>query len=49
MREILFFKNQAENEAERLVPDFILFFEKALYEAQASGLHNLVSICFGSP
>ena len=28
-REILFFKNYAENEAMRLVPDLVLFFKKA--------------------
>ena len=28
-REIFFFKNYAENEARRLVPDLFLFFEKA--------------------
>ena len=27
-REIFFFKNYVGNEAERLVPDFFLFFEK---------------------
>ena len=31
------FKNHAENEAERLVPDLFLFFIKALYKVQASG------------
>ena len=28
IRKILFFKNHAENEAGRLVPDIFLFFEK---------------------
>ena len=28
-REILFFKNYAENEARRIIPDLFLFFEKA--------------------
>ena len=37
-REIFFFKNNAENEAGRLVPDLFLFFKKALYEVKASGL-----------
>ena len=32
------FKNHAENVAGSLVPDFFLFFEKALYEVKASGL-----------
>ena len=36
--ETFFFKNNAENEAGRLVPDF-LFFEKVFNEAKASGLH----------
>ena len=31
-------KNNAEREAERLVPDFFLYFKKALYELKASGL-----------
>ena len=32
------FKNHAENEATRLVPDLFLFFRKALYELKASAL-----------
>ena len=32
-----FFKNQAENETGKLVPD-LLVFKKALYEVKASGL-----------
>ena len=35
---ILLFKNHAENEAERLVPDLFLFFKKALQEVKASDL-----------
>ena len=31
-------KNHAENEAERLVPELFLFFEKALYEVKGNGL-----------
>ena len=34
---MFFFKNHAENELGRLVPD-LFFFQKALYEAKASGL-----------
>ena len=37
-REIFLFKNHAENEAGRLVPDVFLFFKKALYEVKASSL-----------
>ena len=37
-QEIIFFKDNAENEAGRLVPDLFLFFNKALYEVKASGL-----------
>ena len=40
MRNV-FFKNHAENEAGRLLPDlffFFFFFKKALYEVKASGL-----------
>ena len=33
-----FFKNHAENKAGRLVPDLFLFFKKALYKVNASGL-----------
>ena len=32
------FKNHAENEAGRLVPELFLWFKKALYEVKASGL-----------
>ena len=38
MMMILFFKSHAENEAGRLVPDLFLFFKKALYEVEGSGL-----------
>ena len=34
----IFFKNQADNEVGRLVPDLSLFLRKALYEVKASGL-----------
>ena len=37
--KVYFFKNYAENEAGRLVPDLFSFFEKALHEVKASGLH----------
>ena len=37
-RNIIFFKNYAENEAGRLVADLFLFFKKAYYEVKASGL-----------
>ena len=33
-----FFKNYAENEAGRLVPDLFLFFKKSFYEVKANGL-----------
>ena len=36
--EIFFFKNHAENQAGRLVPDLFLIFKKALYEVKANGL-----------
>ena len=44
----MFSFNHAENETGRLVPDFFLFFRKALFEVNASGLelsifHNLVN------
>ena len=37
-REILFFKDHAENETGRLFSDLILFFKKASYEVKANGL-----------
>ena len=37
-REIFLFKNYAENEAEKLVPDHFLLFKKALHEVKVSGL-----------
>ena len=44
-REIYFFKNHAKNEAERLVPDIFLLFEKGLYEVNnASGLQVSLNI-----
>ena len=36
---MFFFKNQTENEAVRLVPDLIVFFEKALYKIKESVMH----------
>ena len=36
--QIFLFKNHAQNEADRLVPDLSLFFKKALYQVKASGL-----------
>ena len=44
-REIFFFKNHAENEAERLVPDHFLFFKKTLYKVKASRLQLGFAIC----
>ena len=37
-REIVLFKNHAQNEAGRLVPDLFLFFKNVLYQGKASGL-----------
>ena len=36
---MFFFKDLTENETGRLVINLFLFFEKALYEIKASGLH----------
>ena len=47
-RKIFYFKNHAENEPGRLVPDLSLFFKNALYEMKASGLQLSVNI-FDSP
>ena len=44
---MFYFKNHAENEAGRLVPDLFLFSKKALYEVKASDLQlsfNYISI-----
>ena len=38
-RRNIFFKNHAENEAERLVPDLLLFFKKALYKVEVRNQH----------
>ena len=38
IRGIFFFKNYAENEVGRLVPDLFLFFKYASYEVKTSGL-----------
>ena len=35
---MFYFKNHAENEAGRLVPDLFLFFKKALYKVKSNGL-----------
>ena len=35
---MFFFKNHAENEAGKLVPDLFLLFKKTLYEVKESGL-----------
>ena len=35
----IFFKNHAENETGRLVPELFLFFEKALHEVKANSLY----------
>ena len=37
-KRIFFKKNDSENEAGKLVPDLVLFLQKALYEVNASGL-----------
>ena len=37
-KRYFFFKNHAENEAGRLVPDLFLFLKKPLYEVKASGM-----------
>ena len=36
-KRTFFFKNHAQNEAERLVPDLFLLFKKALFEVKANG------------
>ena len=36
LKEIFFFKNHAENEADKLVPDLFLLFKKALHKLEAS-------------
>ena len=36
--QLLFFKNDEENEAGRLVPDLFLFFKKAQYDVKARDL-----------
>ena len=36
---IFFFKNHAENEARRLVPDLFLFLKRGLYEVKSCDQH----------
>ena len=43
------FENHAENEAEKLVPDFFLFFKKALYDVKKNSpvalfQYNLIAL-----
>ena len=45
---MFFFKNHAENEAETLVPDLFLFFEKVLYEVLNS-LNMVLDIVLNLP
>ena len=47
VKKIFFFKNHAENEAERLVPG--LFFSKKLYTKLRQVVRTSVSKCFCSP
>ena len=42
--EIFFFKNHAENDKGRLVPDLFSFFEKVFYEVKANGVELSFSI-----
>ena len=44
----IFFRNHAENEAEKLVPDLLLFFEKALYRIKENA-KTLVLMYFVDP
>ena len=37
-KRIFFFKNYEENEADKPVPDSLLFFKRALYQIKASDL-----------
>ena len=37
-KSIFFFKNYEENEADKPVPDSLLFFKRALYQIKASDL-----------
>ena len=39
IRNIFFFKNNAENEVGRLVPDLFLFFKQTLYKLKANDKH----------
>ena len=44
MWQIFLFKNHAEYEAGRLIPDLFLIFKKALYEVKAIGLQLSFSV-----
>ena len=43
-KNIFLFKNHAEKEAGRLIPDLFLFFKKALYETKTKRLKLSVNI-----
>ena len=43
-KRIFSLKNNAENKADRLVPDLFLFFKKAYYEVKANGLQLSLTI-----
>ena len=43
-KKTFFFKNHAENEVRKLIPDLVLFFKKALYEVKASRLQLSLNI-----
>ena len=43
-REIFFFKNHTENDAEEPFPDLFFFFLKALFEEKLSGLQFIFNI-----
>ena len=43
-KKIFFYKSHVEHEAGRLDLDLVLFFKKALYEIEASGLQHSVDM-----
>ena len=49
IKETTFFKNHAENESGKPVPEFFLFFEKVLHKIIKKVGCSLVSIYFGNP
>ena len=47
-KKTCFFKNHAENEAGKPVPELFLFLKKSLYEVKASGLQLSFNLAYNN-